>query len=209
MGAVLGYEFTQEYAELVRRVFFGDAPGGPVPAGIILANDKPEWAILRDEILFQAQRSHPAVTSRFSFIAIRQPIADRVTVVEQLIIVNGNAAAQNYRFGLTFAAEGASETASGKVGIRDGRRGSTFQPPTTIAEGDDAVGFLTSGQVVQIGAGTFVTITPPRGWVIQPALPRSVGGTSLLVQPDAVNLSVAVIAFGYERRWKDEERSLS
>jgi hypothetical protein len=205
MGAVLGFEYAPEFAEQVRRIFHGDAPGGVVPAGITLASDRPEWAILRGEFLWDMGVTVAALAANFSGVTARQNTPNRVTVVEDIWIVNANASTtQRYRIGLSFSTP--TPLATVKASPRDGRRGPTFQPSTTGITYQDATGFLLARGPIVVPPNTTVLLKPVRGYVLQPLLSTANGPTSLIVQGDVVNQDVQVYFFGYERALRAEEK---
>jgi hypothetical protein len=205
MGAVLGFEYAPEYAELVRRIFHGDAPGGVVPAGIILANDRAEWAILRSELNWQLDGVSNALAANFSGIAIRMTPPNRLSIVEEVWIINDQAAAQAYRIGLSFGVPNPNFTV--KAAPRDGRRGTTFQPSTTLIGYQDVTGFLLTFSGLVVPPNSTLILAPKRSWVVQPILSNQVPFTNLIVQNNVVNQNCKVIAFGYERPLRTEEKT--
>jgi hypothetical protein len=205
MGAVLGFEYAPEYAELVRRIFHGDAPGGVVPAGIILANDRPEWAILRSEILWQLDGAVGNLAANFSGLAVRMTPANRLSIVEEIWLVNDQAAPQAFRVGLSFGVPNPLSTV--KAAPRDGRRGVNFQPSTTLITFQDAVGFLLNNNGIQVPANSTLILRPPRAYIVQPVLSNAVSFTNLIIQNNVVNQSARAVILGYERSLRPEEKT--
>jgi hypothetical protein len=205
MGAVLGFEYAPEYAELVRRIFHGDAPGGVVPAGITLASDRPEWAILRSEILWDVTGSIGALAANFSGLALRQGNPNRISVVEEIWVCNNNAAAQAYRIALSFSLP--TPIGTTKSLARDGRRGSSFQPSTTVITYQDAVGFLLTRPPFTVPGLTALILKPSRAYIVQPSLSNAVPTTNLIVQNNVVNQDCVAYFFGYERLIRPEEKT--
>ncbi len=198
MGAVLGFEYAQEYAEQVRRLFYGDAPGGPVPPGIILASDRLEWAVLRGEIPLLVSNAQAAVAAQFSFVQITcGPPKERAAVITALFVQSGAAA---IKLGLlpTPLATSSSQRATS----RDLRRSSLV---TFAGINSQAADPFPSQAGLQIPAGGFFLPIPP----------TVIGNPGNTQVPDAfvimsatVNLPITVYAWGYERRLRPEEQAL-
>jgi len=205
MGAVLGFEYAPEYAELVRRVFHGDAPGGVVPAGIILAADRAEWAILRGEINWQLVAGTVLLAANFSGVAVRQPAPNRLTVVEEIWINNFNAAAQTYRMAQSYSLPTPITTI--KSLARDDRRGTGFQPSTTASTYQDPTGFLLApASTLIVPPNSVLQLKPRGGFVVHPSLSNIVPANNLILQGHVVNQECGAYFFGYERGIKPEEK---
>jgi len=195
---VLGFENSKEYSELVRRVWHGDAPAEVVPPGIVLANDRPEWAWARGELLWQSMLSNGALAANFSVIGIQQLSLERVTVVEAVYLINVTAGSVFFRVSLVSGAFSGQST----LGTRDMRvsnftgRGLSFNQVGDPLAGTPAAGYAIPAQT------TFI-LAPPRGWTITT---NKFGVPNLLVVPEGVNTPVRADFYGYERRLRPEER---
>jgi hypothetical protein len=198
MGAVLGFEYEQNYAEQVRRLFFGDAPGGPVPAGIILANDRQEWAVLRGEIPLQAGNSQAAVAAQFSFVQFTcGPPKERAAVLFGFFVQ----CTAGFKLGLL--ATPLATASSLRATSRDLRRASLV----TFAGINSQAGDPFGSQPPLSGT--------PAGGTFMPIPPFVIGNPGNAQLPDAlvfvsgaVNTAITVYAWGYERRLRPEEQAL-
>ncbi len=198
MGAVLGFEYEPFYAELVRRAFYGDAPGGPVPAGIILANDRIEWAVLRREIPVSLQAGVGGAVGTFSFTQFTVgPPVDSILVVERLWVISAASA-----FGVELVSPPLASTASTRALTRD-QRLKSIVAFASIANNLAGAGL----------ANTPYPATPAQGEEI-PIRPFVVGTlplgaqTALVVAVNTANTAVSAIAYGYQRRLRPEELRL-
>jgi hypothetical protein len=197
MGAVLGFEYAPEYAEQVRRLFYGDAPGGPVPAGVILANDRQEWAVLRGEIPFQVANASAATAGVFNYVqlttgGLTMPL--RVAVITHLFVLGGI-----FKMGLL--ATPLTTVSSLRATTRDFRRASLV---TFAGIGSQAGDPFASqpGFPATPAQGQFMPIPP---YVL--GLPSKASVQSALVVSAAVvATSVTVYAWGYERQLRPEEQ---
>jgi hypothetical protein len=195
------FKDAPEWGQVVSRLFSGDAPSEIVPPGIILASDRPEWAVLRGETPWHTSRGLAALAANFSSVHITQPAVDRISVVELLAIVNDTAAALGVKVGLV---QGAGLTGVTKAAVRDLRRLTVTTSSATIQQTAD---LLTSVNAMQIPALSTLLLTIPRGWMLSNA--KGVAGVSLAIQGNVVNQDVQLGgAWGYERRLRPEEQTL-
>jgi hypothetical protein len=195
MGAILGFEYEPFYADLVRRAFYGDAPGGPVPAGIILANDRIEWAVLRREVPWSLAATAPATAGFVSTLQFTTgPPIDTIAVIERLFVVSLVA------FGVQMGSVIAT-SASVRAVSRDWRtQGLVTFLGTNVAAGASPIPVPygpTPAQGEEIPIRPFVIGTLPSGAL-----------TALLVSNNTVNTALTVIAYGYQRRLRPEELRL-
>src|SRR5258708_253052 len=153
----LAFADAPEWGDLVGRLFSGDAPADVVPPGIILAADRPEWAVLRRETPWHHSLLATGTAGSVGQIVIQQPSPDRISVVEQILISNDGAAAAGYRLGLFSA-----NTVLGlptRAATRDLRR----LTATTIAQATPPPApSLTSVENIIIPAGTAALAPIPR-----------------------------------------------
>ncbi len=205
MTTPLAFADAPEWGDLVGRLFSGDAPADVVPPGIILAADRPEWAVLRRETPWHHSLLATGTAGSVGQIVIQQPSPDRISVVEQILISNDGAAAAGYRLGL-FSANTVLGVPT-RAATRDLRRLTV----TTIAQATtSAAPSLTSVKKIMIPAGTSLLVQIPRGWMLSNVLDANhPNATFLILEMDAVGaLDVIGQFWGYERRLRPEERIL-
>jgi hypothetical protein len=200
MGAVLGFEYEPFYSDLVRRAFYGDAPGGPVPAGIILANDRIEWAVVRKEIPFSvANFATAGGAGTFNIIQITAggtTMPDVIAVVERLWVVSANL------FGVQLVTPPLATTASSRAVTRDIRS----QAMVTFA------GINSTLLAAQPFSAQYPA-TPAQGEEI-PIRPFVVGSlptgaqSALVIASNIAQTNLTVVAYGYQRRLRPEELRL-
>ena len=195
---MLGFENSKEYSELVRRVFHGDAPAEIVPPGVVLANDRPEWAWARGELLFDSIVTTAALAANFSIAGVAQPSLERVTVIEAVLIRNIDAAAA-HAFDVELVSSGTGALSA--LGTRDMRV--TNFTGRAVSGTQVADPFAGGARTIELAANGIFFLAPPRGWVITP---NAFGRPNLFVVPDVVNVGVAAHFWGYERRLRPEER---
>jgi hypothetical protein len=172
-----------------------------VPAGIILANDRPEWAILRGEVSWHGGNNLAPGAANFGSIHVI-PVANRVTVVRRTVLINNTAAAIGVRLGLALSAiiDSSLGTAT-----RDFRR---FASSTRIGLRAQAADLLASIRPYQVPANNNVIIDLDWMLGINTGTGPNTGTLTLVVQGDVVNQNVIANFYGYERRLRPEEQTV-
>jgi hypothetical protein len=193
---VIGFGTEPRYAELIRRLIGEEDIS---PPGFAIEVDRPEWSVLKNELLFFHARTNPAVAGNFSFVVITPIGNDRIVVVKKVLVINDNAAAaQSYKIGM---AQAAQQTTPTRASSRDLRRlGVSVTAGIPVGAGE----LLASVPAFNIPANQVQVFDEP--WVLQAGLPG--GDSSLVVQGGVVNQSVRAYFWGYERRLRPEERVL-
>lgn len=202
-GQIYGFEHggSRRYAELASKLMATESADAPLPPGIILELDRPEWSYHKRERRWVAGILQAAIAGQFSEVGIIVPINSRViTVVQQVFVVSqGNGIGVRARI-----VPGSLGLTSFNLDPLDSRinKGTPvggFQ--SNIFAGSNAVAQL----VVTNDAGLQVSLSGTNGvytelpWLRNTVLVGDQTGAQLLVEGQTVNVAISAIFAGYER----------
>jgi hypothetical protein len=193
---VIGYDAVPRYGELINRL---TGESEIVPGGLILELDRAEWRALKKEALWHHGNTRAALAANFSSLSIVAKDTTRVSVVQLVMIINAQAAAQTYKLGETNGLIGDTST---KAAARDQRLATISTALALRAQGGDA---LPSLPAFSIPAGQ--TLFVPVEWPIVTGTAFS-SYAGLTLQGGVVNQEVTAYFWGYERFLRPEERVL-
>jgi hypothetical protein len=196
---ILGFEGKPEWAELVQRVFHGDAPGSVVPPGVVLASDRPEWQFLRRERLWLANKGLAALPANFNqFILFSPGGFDSIAVITHLITDSDSL------IGIPAAAVAASNVTS--VSLRDGRGGLGAQGFTQLGSAQAAASSLPlNGRFLLKASVVYGPGLLPPFLTFQRRGGTGAGPGTIVIESTVVNVGQNVWLAGYERLANPEE----
>jgi hypothetical protein len=89
--AIFGFEHggSRRYAELAGRLFGVESADAPLPPGIILEADRPEYSLYKRERLWSDRCVQAAVAAAFSYVQYENPIPSKKGDPGNIVVVQG------------------------------------------------------------------------------------------------------------------------
>ena len=198
--ALPGFESTPRYSELLYRLLTEDLDF--IPPGFILENDRPEWAFLKREVLWESQPvTVAAVVGQLGFYQIFNPATSKfLLVVTHFFATVGVAATVTNA--LTVTVRGASGGA--QMIARDTR----WNPPGGITY-SVLQNQVTTGTAVNFGTDTPLGNFGLTGPTIQLPFPPVIvePGFGIVLSCGTANTAFGAWMAGYARTARPEELS--
>jgi hypothetical protein len=199
--AIFGFEHgaSRRYAELATRLFGVEGADAPLPPGILLEVDRPEWAAIKGETLWSAEVTVAAVAAVAGFAQIFNPAGSGIiAVIRSIIALEAAGAADRYTLGLIANTIGAP---GGIIAADDTRlplAASTGGTPLVINAGTSAA--------LPVGGRIAAVIAVPVGADARYGLPLIISpGFGVWIQGVNLNTQQIYSFEGYYRRALPEE----